>query len=206
MNRERTQRNAAAPGPDQTRRSLGLALVVGSWAFGVLLSPCIARAADSSGVLEYKVKGGYLLNFARFIEWPAGTFPSADSPFIIDILDGGEALPVLQALLIGKKVDTHPVQVRAVQVGQLRKDAHILLATRAGGKSPEELKSVLGGAATLLVGETEQFAEQGGMVGFTREDESIRLSLNLERATEVGLKISSKLCSVAKVVKTKRAK
>ena len=111
-----------------------------------------------------------------------------------------EALPVVQALLIGKKVGAHPVQVRGVEVGQLRKDAHILFVTRGGGKSPEELKSDLGGAATLLVGETEQFAEQGGMVGFTREDESIRLNLNLERATEVGLKISSKLCSVAKVV------
>ena len=173
-------------------------------ALALLVVPLVAGAADSAAVLEYKVKGGYLFNFAKFIEWPATCLPAPDSPFVIGVLDDGEALPVVQALLEGKKVNGHPVQVRAVTADQIGKDVHILLVTRAAGKSPEEIKLALGGAATLLVGETEQFAERGGMVGFTREEESIRLSLNLERATEAGLKVSSKLSNVARLVKTKR--
>ena len=160
-------------------------------------------AAADSVTLEYKIKVGYLFKFASFIDWPANSQPSADSPFVIGVIDGGEALPVAKSLLEGTFVDGHPVQVRGLTIDQVGKEISILFVTRAAGKTPEELRTVLGGAATLLVGETDQFAERGGMIGFTREEDKIRLSLNLERATEVGLKVSSKLSNVAKLVKSK---
>ena len=204
MNRGTNQHHAAALAPGQSRRRAWLVMVVRWVVLGLLLTPPGVRAADSAATLEYKVKGGYLINFARFIEWPATCLPAPDSPFIIGVLDGGEALPVVKTLLEGKKVDSHPVQVKGVTADQIGKDIHILLVTRAAGKSPEEIRAALGNAATLLVGETEQFAERGGTVGFTREEESIRLSLNLERATEAGLKVSAKLANVARQVKTKK--
>jgi YfiR/HmsC-like len=204
MNEDTNQHQAAALPPGWLRRRDWLGVVARCVVLGLLLAPDGARAADSATALEYKVKSGYLLNFARYIEWPAACLPAPDSPFVIGVLDGGEALPVVKTLLEGKKVDSHPVQVKAVTADQIGKDIHILLVTRAAGKSPEEIRAALGDAATLLVGETEQFAERGGTVGFTREEESIRLSLNLERATEAGLKVSAKLASVAKQVKTKK--
>ena len=204
MNRPTIQHQPAALAPGRSRRRAWLVMAARWVLLGLLLAPLGVRAADSAAVLEYKVKAGYLFNFARFIEWPATCLPAPDSPFVIGVLDGGEALPVVKTLLEGKKVDSHPVQVRTVTADQIGRDIHILLVTRAAGKSPEEIRAALGNAATLLVGETEQFAERGGTVGFTREEESIRLSLNLERATEAGLKVSSKLASVAKQVKTKK--
>lgn len=162
-----------------------------------------AAAADGALALEYKVKTGYLFNFANFIEWPAAALPGADSPFVIGVLDGGEALPVLKDLLAGKTVNGRPVQVRAVSADRVG-GLHILFVTRASGVSPAEIKTALGGAATLLVGETERFAEHGGMVGFLREGDNIRFQLNLERVTEAGLKASAKLASVARLVTTGR--
>jgi hypothetical protein len=38
------------------------------------------------------------------------------------------------------------------------------------------------------------------MIGFVHEEESIRFTLNLQRAAEAGLQVSAKLASVAKVV------
>lgn len=160
----------------------------------------------STAALEYKVKAGYLFNFARFIEWPAGALPAPESPFVIGVLDGGDAVPIVQSLLVGRKLDGHPVQLKAVTADELGKGIHILFITRTAGKTPEEIAAALGKSATLVVGETDFFAERGGMVGFTRQEESIRLSLNLERATEVGLRVSSKLSSVAKIVTTKKNK
>lgn len=175
-------------------------------ALALLMVSMCARAADPAAMIEYKVKTGYLFNFAKFIEWPATCLPAPDSPFVIGVLDDGEVVPVLQSLLEGKKVDSHPVQVKVATIDQIGKGFHILFVSRAAGKSPEEVKAALGNAATLLVGETEQFAERGGTLGFTLEEQSIRLSLNLERATESGLKVSSKLSSVAKLVKTRKNK
>ena len=168
---------------------------------GLALPMPRAVAADSGSALEYKVKAGYLYNFARFVEWPASAFPSPSSPFIIGVIDGGEALPVLEKLFAGKEVAGHPVQVKAIPASTPMNDAHILLVTRAGGKTPEEIRTALGSAPTLLVGETDQFAERGGSIAFVHEDDSVRLTLCLEHAADSGLKISAKLSSVAKSVK-----
>lgn len=168
-------------------------------ALGAGWLPLRDAAAGDAMPLEYKVKTGYLYNFANFIEWPGAALPRPDSPFVIGVLDGGEALPVLQALLKGKSVNGHPVQVRAVSVDGLR-GLHILFVTREAKESPAQIQAALGGAATLLVGETERFAERGGMVGFVREGENIRFQLNLGRVSEAGLKANAKLASVARLV------
>jgi hypothetical protein len=171
---------------------------------GACLLSARAAATPEAAALEYKVKAGYLFNFAKFVEWPAGSFPSAGSPFIIAVLDGGEAFPVLEQLFAGKNVNGRPAQVKHAAPAALPKDAHILLVTRAAGKTPEEIREALGAAPTLIVGETEQFAERGGAITFVREEESVRLMLCFEHATENGLKVSAKLSSVAKSVKPKR--
>ena len=163
------------------------------------------RAAEATA-LEYKVKAGYLFNFAKYVEWPASAFPAADSPFIIAVLDGTEAGPVLEQVLGGKNVNGHPVQVKTVSAANLPKDAHILLVTRTADKTPEEIREALGTAPTLMVGETDQFAERGGAIAFVRDEESVRLTLCLEHASRNGLKISAKLSNVAKSVKAKRKK
>ncbi|HTH46844.1 MAG TPA: YfiR family protein [Candidatus Limnocylindria bacterium] len=153
--------------------------------------------------MEYRVKGGYLYNFAKFVEWPAGSLPLPDSPFVIGVLDGGEALPILRTLLEGKRVDGHPVQVKQVLPVRSEKGLQILFVTRAAGSSPKQAEAVVGPTGTLVVGETEHFAEEGGMVGFTREEDRIRVCLNLERTTAAGLKVSSKLASVGRLVRTR---
>ena len=45
-----------------------------------------------------------------------------------------------------------------------------------------------------------QFAARGGIIQFAIEDQHVRFDINLEAASRAGLKISSKLLSVAKVV------
>ena len=162
-------------------------------------------AAEPNPAPEYKVKAAYLANFVRYVDWPACSFPTTKSPVVIGVLDAGEALPALQKYLDGKTVEGHPVILKAIvgkQIGSVN-PWHILFVTRQAEKIPEELRTALGDSPTLLVGETEQFAERGGAVGFVLENESVRLTLCLENATEKGLKVSAKLSGVAKAVRPK---
>jgi hypothetical protein len=55
----------------------------------------------------------------------------------------------------------------------------------------------LTGASVLTVGEVEGFTETGGMINFFREGTKIRFQINQGAATSAGLKISSKLLSLA---------
>lgn len=175
------------------------------WGMVVLVwSGMAVLAGDESLALEYKVKAGYLFNFAKYIEWPAGAFPSADSPLVVAVVDGQGAGPVLAGVLEGKSVGGHPLKVTTLAAGTPPVGVHILMLTRASQRTPEEARRLLGEAPTLLVGETEDFAERGGVIGFVQEEDRVRFNLCLAHAAEVGLKISAKLSSIAKSVQPRK--
>ena len=191
-----------APGPARRGWLAMLAL-----ALTALLASALLSAVEPVVELEYKVKAGYLFNFARFVEWPGEAIPTATSPIIIGVLAGNEVLPIIQQVLEGKTVNDHPLVVKSIKAARPDSGCHILFVSRTVSQSPSEVHEALGSSsATLLVGETDNFAEKGGMIGFVREDETFRLRLNLEAATRAGLKVSAKMSSVAQVVKTKRDK
>lgn len=166
--------------------------------------PCFA-AADGAVEFEYKVKAGYLFNFSKFVQWPAGAFAAPKSPFVIGVMDGGEAHPVVAALLKDKLVDGRPIEVKRVEPKARAVTVHMLLVTRLAEVTPEQVRQLCGANATLIVGETVEFAERGGAIGFLREDDTVRVAICLDHATQLGLKVSSKLASVAKPVRSKRS-
>ena len=45
-----------------------------------ILAICLGSAAQTSTV-EYEVKGAFLLNFAKFVDWPPQAFAGAGDPF-----------------------------------------------------------------------------------------------------------------------------
>ena len=55
----------------------------------------------------------------------------------------------------------------------------------------------LAGASTLTVGETEDFAREGGMITFHIEENKVRFEINAEAAQRAGLRISSQLLKLA---------
>ncbi|MBL9126655.1 MAG: YfiR family protein, partial [Verrucomicrobiales bacterium] len=71
----------------------------------------LVMAGDAAQALEYRVKAGYLFNFAKFVEWPAGAFASEDSPFVVAVLGNEEAGAVVASALEGKTINRHPVRV-----------------------------------------------------------------------------------------------
>jgi len=55
----------------------------------------------------------------------------------------------------------------------------------------------------LTVGETEQFTQQGGIINFIKKEGKVRLEIDCDAARRTKLQLSSKLLSVADVVKGK---
>lgn len=64
---------------------------------------------------------------------------------------------------------------------------------------PEDLES-LRGTSVLTVGETPDFAEQGGQIQFFSANDKIRFAVNTDAAERAHLKMSSKLLALAKIV------
>lgn len=167
---------------------------------GLALLLCGGRSAgQQSGPTEYQVKAAFLLNFAKFIDWPESSFASPQAPFSICILGADPFGAEIDETLHGQTLDG-----RAVIVQRLR-DATGLRRCQVGFISASEkshladIFQAVRGAHVLLVGESPGFASAGGAIQFQLRDNRVRFSINPEAAERAGLRVSSKLLSLATI-------
>jgi hypothetical protein len=153
--------------------------------------------AQQSQPTEYQIKAAFLFNFAKFVQWPPAAFAGVTSPIIIGILGENPFHDDLARTIRNKTVDDHPLLIKEFRSPKEATNCHILfISTSEKKRLPEILKS-LKGASVLTVGEMDRFTESGGMINFVMQGNKIRFQINHDEATKAGLKISSKLMSLA---------
>jgi hypothetical protein len=163
--------------------------------FGLGL-PWSCKAADEA--TEYQVKAAFLLNFTKFIEWPAAAFAAPDSPIAICILGDDPFGGALDQMVAGEVVNRRKVAAQRIKRAPPPKSCQVLFA----GGSEKDLSKILPGLGpgVLSVGEGETFLRDGGMIAFVVENRRVRFEINRTAADNAGIKLSSRLLSVAKSV------
>jgi hypothetical protein len=146
---------------------------------------------------EYQVKAAFVLNFAKFVEWPATAFPGPSAPLVIGILGQNPFQDDLARMVANRAIDAHPLQLKEFHSPAEATNCHVLFVSTSESKRLPVVFKALTGASVLTVGEVEGFTETGGMINFFREGTKIRFQINQGAATSAGLKISSKLLSLA---------
>jgi hypothetical protein len=190
-----TERPEAAACHGRSRwRGLRIGLALGLACLAILAGP-VAAASDADDV-----KLAFLYNFTKFLEWPKESFDTDRSPIVIGVA-GDEALATsFSALLANKPAGSRAVIVRNVAESGSLPDCHVLFLRSSSRRRVTDVADELEGKAVLLVGEDEHFLVRGGMVNFVLRSERIRFEINLVAAQKAGLKLSSKLVSVASAV------
>jgi hypothetical protein len=194
------------PGPSLRRwrsrgRKLGLSLLGTLFLFiDLMLRPGGGSLhAGETDPSEAQVKAAFLLNFPKYVDWPMTAFPETNSPIVIAILGDDEVANELSTMSAGKIFDGHPVQlVRMTSLEPLH-NCHMLFVGDRQSRKLSEVLAKLRGLEVLTVGESGGFLEQGGMINLVRRDRRISLEVNLDSIHRSGLKVSSKLLSVATV-------
>lgn len=156
----------------------------------------LSRAAEGPPS-EYQVKAAFLLNFTRFIEWPAAAFGDSDSRFTICILGDDPFGPVLDEIVSGETVNTRTLGIERGRRPPF-KSCQILFVSKSEKSVPKTLRDL--GSGVLTVGEEDSFLREGGMIAFVIENRRVRFDINPTAAANAGLKLSSKLLSVARSV------
>ena len=151
---------------------------------------------------EYKVKAAFLYNFVKATDWPPGTFASTNTPITIGILGRDPFGPELEEVIRGKSVDVRGLAVvRFDRVDEVR-DCHVLFISSSESGRLSNILSQLADRPILTVGDTRQFARQGGAVGLVKQGDEIRFEVNLEAVESSRLKLSSKLLRLAQIVRS----
>jgi hypothetical protein len=151
---------------------------------------------------EYQVKAAFLYNFTKFVEWPDSAFAGSDSPFVIGIVGRDPFGSILDRTVEGKTVVGRNFVVRRYRTAADMQPCHLLFISESeNGRLAKVLQRV--GRHTLTVGDVDKFLQRGGAVNFVIESNKVRFEINLDAADRAGLRISSKLLALARVVKSK---
>ena len=172
-----------------------LAAVAGSPAAPV--PPARETATPLPG--EYQVKAAFLYHFAQLVEWPA---LEDGVPFEVGVLGDDVFGPALEQAFQGKRVHERPLRVRRyASLRVLQRPPQVLFVAGDDTGAAERVQRALGSAPVLTVGEAEGFAERGGMIGFRlTSDGRVAFDINLRRVDRAGLRMSSQLLKLARIV------
>jgi hypothetical protein len=145
---------------------------------------------------EYEVKAAFLLNFARFVEWPAFPPGQPSEPFSICIVGDDPFQGALDRVTEGEGINGRPILVR--RVSRWQDYCQILFVASSERDAFRTVRQA--GRGVLIVGEEPGFLGVGGMINFVVEDKKVRFEVSLKNAMEGAVKISSRLLSVARNV------
>ncbi|HEV2692306.1 MAG TPA: YfiR family protein [Verrucomicrobiae bacterium] len=162
----------------------------------ILLFGFPAPAQDAAPT-EYQIKAAFLYNFAKFVEWPETAFGSPTSPIIIGVLGDNVFGDNLAKTIANKAINNRPLLFKEYHSVLEATNCHILFISASEKSKFSKIMEGLHGTSVLTVSETPDFIEAGGMINFVLEANKIRFQINDDVAKKAGLKISSKLLSLA---------
>ena len=177
------------------RSRLVLLLVVSISGFTASLA-----SGQVNATTGYEVKTAFLFNFAKFIDWPASGFATPQSPFTICVLGQDPFGNMLEDTLNGKIIGERPLAVRRLKDKAEAQRCQIVFVGSSEIAHLAEIVGSLQKSNVLLVGEMNGFAALGGTIEFTIEENHVRFMINIDAADRSGLKFSSKLLAVARIV------
>ena len=182
-----------------TRASLWIARA--SLALALFAGCCARTAVAQEQTSEYRVKAAFLLNFAKFVEWPAEALGKVTDPINVCVFGQDPFQGELEQVIHNKTVNNRALAARRISTPAEARACHIVFISSLEKARSRELLAALRDASALTVGEDPEFARSGGMITFVIDDDRVRFDINLGRAAAARVRISAKVLSVARTVR-----
>lgn len=152
-----------------------------------------AQTLAAAEVSEAQVKAAFLMNFTKFVEWPA---PS-EGPLVICIAAADAFAEIVTETVRGRNFNGRQFQARRLASRDDPSDCHVVFVGAIPPEDANELMRRVQGPV-LTVGETVQFLRDGGLVRFYLEKNNrVRFQISQKNAEAKGLRISSRLLVLA---------
>jgi len=156
--------------------------------------------AQPSSAPEYEVKAAFIFNFAKFVEWPQGSFPDDHTPIGLCVTNGNPFAGALESIR-GKTVKGREIVIRQCKEIEDMASCHILYVGSSEKRRLAQLLPLIKDRRILTVGDEKGFAQMGGIINFIIVDNKVSFEINVDAAKRAGLEISSKLLRLAEIVR-----
>jgi hypothetical protein len=160
-----------------------------------------ARAlAGGDAIAGSVLKAAFLYNFAKFSEWPADALAPGQRLALCVVGDAAVA-DALGQTIRGHLIEGHELTVTIRKVDESAAGCHLLYVSASEIRQSAGVLQSVRGASVFTVSDADGFAESGGVAQLIVENDRMRFAINIASAQRVRLNISSKLLSLAKIVK-----
>lgn len=173
-----------------------------------LVTTAVALAANttagteepSSQALEYRVRAGFLYTFAKYAEWPTGTFNASTNAIVIGVVGKDPFGKMLDDTVAGKAVDGHAIRIQRFQRVEEIQVCQILFVCASEKNRLADIHARLHGRNILTVSDVDGFLQHGGQIQFVTEDSRVMFDINPKATEQAGLKLDANLLRVARRV------
>ena len=166
---------------------------------GTAVPACFAQPRSAP---EYQLKAAFLYNLLQFIEWPQQAFKDASSPITICVYDDRAAGSAFDSYR-NENIRGRKLVFKKYDDMQRSLECHVMFVNTQDRKTLNTIIANAGSRAILTVGEFDDFARMGGIINFFTTDNKLRFEINPEAAKKAGLKVSSEILKVARIVNEK---
>lgn len=166
------------------------------------VSQIVVCSANGQEPSVEEIEVAMVIKFTDFIEWPSDSFDKDSDYFTIALLGENSYQrlfePFTNRLFHGKKLRI--ITYKDIEnIGKVQ----ILIVSLSAKENVKPLLDNLRGKPVLTIGDFPGFAAKGGIINFFRKaNNRIGFEINMESKELSGIKISSHLLKLGKIVET----
>lgn len=183
------------------QRRATLRLLAWPWLALLPVLPVAALAQGDAATLERRVKAAFLYKFVGYIAWPETALAQHDTPVVIAVMGDDALAAELAEVVNGRTMDGRPLAVRRLRDGEPLAGIHVLFLARKENARLPALARASSGLPLVLVSEAEGALDQGSTINFVVTDGRVKFDIAPDAAEKRGVKLSSRLLTVAQRVR-----
>jgi hypothetical protein len=164
----------------------------------VLTAPWNAGAQERS-YSEYEVKAAFIYSFVKFIDWPEKSLASSKAITTFCVIGRapfGGALDEIQ----GRVVRGKSLEVQHISSLRDLKECQVLFISSSERERLPKIVEAAKEANILTVGDSAGVGKQGVMINLFVLEKKVKFEVNVERARQARLIVSSKLLKLAQTL------
>lgn len=163
--------------------------------FGILLV-CLPGKASDLVMTESQVKALCVLNFAKYVSWPAAAFESQETPIRIGIAGQPALEKDLRSAATGRVIDGRSLEVVSLDDPKKARACHIIFLGAVDKPFRSEI-ATMKQAPLLTVRDRVAGEAERAIIQFVMRESKVRFEVDLAGARAAGLQVSSKLLTLA---------
>jgi hypothetical protein len=163
----------------------------------------LAAAPRAQSAAAPDLQAAFLLNFARFTEWPGD---DGRRPIVLCVFGDARVAAALLTSLRGQSIEGRQLMAREVDARGDITPCHVLFVGKSSIGAGGPLLITARRLPVLTVSDREGFAESAGIIELFIENGRMRFAVNVDVARGAELHLSSRLLGLARIVRGTHAR